>query len=143
MVNLKELSIKGMDCDYRELDDQGKDITQCWMLREIPSQIENLKNLQTLSLPLHAIQTLPLEMAKLNKLKVLDLTDNSGLSSIDPLAELEQLEELYLFGCHLTKLPQNMSRLTRLKKLGLTGNNITEEELSRIKSQLPNSQVVY
>ena len=143
MVNLKELRITGMDCDYKILDNNGSDITECWMIREIPAQIENLKNLEVLSLTLHAIQTLPPQISKLQNLKVIDLTDNIALSDITPLTELTQLEELYLFGCHLTKFPGNLNKLTHLKKLGLTGNNIDKAEIERIKRQSPNCQVSF
>ena len=136
MKNLKQLSIQGMECDYG-------DSTTCWMIREIPIQISNLKNLEILQLNLNAIQTIPKEIGNLKKLKTLDLTDNSALSEIQAITSLSNLETLVLFGCGLTKLPSDIGQLKKLKYLGLTGNNIDSIELDRIKKALPICKIVY
>ena len=108
MTNLRHLSISGMDCDYG-------DNTNCWMLTELPKETENLKNLRTLSLTLTAMQTLPKELSELRNLTILDLTDNSGISNIETLTQILSLENLYLYGCSLTKLPDNINDLKNLK----------------------------
>ena len=77
MTNLRFLSITGSDCDYVEVDNKGNDITRCWMINEIPSQIKNLKQLETLDLNLNAISKIPIELTELKNLKSLDLEDNS------------------------------------------------------------------
>ena len=136
MINLKQLSIQGMDCDYG-------DTTTCWMIREIPKQISNLKTLEILQLNVNAIQTIPKEIGKLKKLKTFDLTDNSALSEIEAVINLPNLETLILFGCGLTKLPTHIKNLKKLKYLGLTGNNIDSIELDRIKKALPTCNIVY
>src|SRR5215204_4446108 len=48
MTNLRRLEIAGEDCDWRLFDKDGHDITQCWMITEIPAQIKNLQKLTTL-----------------------------------------------------------------------------------------------
>lgn len=130
LTNLRHLSINGMDCDYG-------DRTNCWMLKEIPSDIKNLKNLTTLRLTVNAISTIPNELTELNKLTLIDLTDNAGLTSIDNLTKLPKLQYLYLYGCGLTKLPDNISDLKNLKELGLVGNHFDKAEQTRIKEALP------
>lgn len=67
---------------------------------------------------------LPNEISSLQKLKTLDLTDNIALSDISVITELSNLENLYLFGCYLKKLPSDIGKLKRLKELGLTGNQL-------------------
>jgi Leucine-rich repeat (LRR) protein len=106
LTNLRHLTVVGMDCDYRELDEKGNDITKCWGLREIPKEIGNLKDLETLSLTLNYIEKLPEEIRQLKKMRVLDMTDNPGLSNVESIIDLENLEELILFGCNLTFLPK-------------------------------------
>jgi len=123
MRDLRILSIQGMDCDYG-------DTTSCWMIREIPSQISRLKKLKTLQLNVNAIRTIPKEIIELKELKTFDLTDNPGLSNIDNVTGLTNLEELYLFGCNLDKLPKNIRDLKKLRRLGLT---------SRLETTLPDS----
>jgi hypothetical protein len=143
MVNLKNLSITGMDCDYKLLDDKGNDITECWMIKEIPRQIRNLKNLETLQLTLTAISTIPSEIGELENLRSIDLTDNSGLTDISPLTKLASLEELYLNGCSITRMPNEMTNLKRLRKLGLVGNHLDSTERERIKKDLPNCEIIF
>lgn len=136
MKNLRILSIQGMDCDFG-------DTTSCWMIREIPSQISRLKKLRTLRLNLHAIQAIPREIIALKDLQTFDLTDNSSLSRIDYVTALTNLKELYLFGCNLKKLPKNIGDLKNLKRLGLTGNDISRVELERIRTALPGCEIIY
>lgn len=143
MTSLRHLSIQGMDCDYRVTDDRGNDITKCWMIIEIPSQIKNLKQLETLQLNVNAISKIPIELAQLKDLKSLDLTDNSGLSDIDNVVKLENLEILSLNGCNISKMPDNIGQLKKLKSLGLAGNNISETEKERIKKALPNCETYF
>lgn len=143
MTNLKYLSIQGMDCDYRMSDKDGNDITQCWMLTEIPHQIINLKKLEKIQLNVNAIRAIPIELADLKSLKSLDLTDNSNLSDIENIIRLENLESLGLNGCYLTRLPTNIGQLKKLKSLGLAGNNIDEQEKARIKKALPDCEIYF
>ena len=131
MLHIEYLTINGMDCDYG-------DVVNCWMIKEIPTSIKNLKELKSLSLALNAIVTIPIELASLKKLIAIDLTDNAGLREIETLTKIETLEYLWLYGCGLTKLPKDISNLKNLKQLGLVGNNLDKNEQQRIKNALPN-----
>ena len=137
MTNLLKLEISGEDCDTRQFDEKGNDITQCGMINEIPKQIESLKNLTTLRLTLNAIKTIPNELTELKNLKLINLTDNAALEEVDNLAKMQSLKYLLLYGC-LTKLPDNISELKNLRELGLVGNNLDKSEQTRIKKALPN-----
>ena len=143
MTNLRHLSIQGMDCDYRQVDEKGNDITNCWMIIEIPPQIKNLKYLETLQLNVNAINKIPFELTELKNLKSLDLTDNSELSDIDNVVNLEKLEILCLNGCNISRMPEKIGQLEKLKSLGLAGNNISETEKERIKRALPNCEIYF
>ncbi len=143
MASLRNLSILGMDCDYRVMDDKGKDITKCWMIVEIPPKIKNLKQLETLQLNVNAIRKIPIELTELKNLKSLILDDNSGLSEIENIVKLENLEILSLNGCNISKLPDNIGQLKKLKSLGLAGNNISKTEKERIKKALPNCETYF
>jgi Leucine-rich repeat (LRR) protein len=136
MKNLKHLSISGMDCDYG-------DHTHCWGISEIPSQIGQLTQLETLSLTLNGISSLPATMSALTRLRMLDLTDNLNLEQADMITALTNLETLYLFGCRIKKLPANIGVLKNLKHLGLTGNPVDAEELKRLKKELPHCEIIF
>ena len=136
MTNLRHLAINGMDCDH-------SDRTSCWMISEIPIEIKNLQNLTTLRLTLNAIKTIPNELTQLSHLRLIDLTDNAGLFEIDNISKIGSLEFLYLYGCGLTKLPNDIGNLTNLKELGLVGNSFDKTEQTRIKKALPNCNIKF
>jgi Leucine-rich repeat (LRR) protein len=142
MTQLKTLVITGSDCHTREFDKDGNDITKCWMIKTIPPAIGNLTNLDTLRLTLAVFGKFPDEIAKLQKLRFLDLTD-SYMQDIDNLASLENLNQLLLFGCGLTKLPTGIGKLKKLRFLGLSGNQLDAAEIDRIKQALPDCKVYY
>ena len=144
MTNLKSLTITGMDCDFRKTDKAGNDVTECWMLRTIPSEIKNLKELEYLQLNVNGIQSIPREIEFLKKLKVLDLSDNPGLSDIDNVILLENsLEELYLYGCSSLNYSPQLIKFKKLKKLGITGNHFNEMEIVKIKKELPRCDITF
>ncbi|MFT6963545.1 MAG: hypothetical protein ACJAWV_003282 [Flammeovirgaceae bacterium] len=61
---------------------------------------------------------LPPEILKLEKLRILDLSENPSFSDIGTVIKMAQLEEFYCFGCHLSK-----------------------SEVSTLKSRLPNCKI--
>jgi hypothetical protein len=108
-VELKYLSVWGQDCDiYGE---------ECLAISELPKEIEKLKNLEELRLTLNYIERLPLEILKLEKLRILDLSENPNFSDVGTVTKMAQLEEFYCFGCHLSKSDINIlkSRLPNCK----------------------------
>jgi Leucine-rich repeat (LRR) protein len=134
MKDLWHLTINGMDCDYG-------DKTNCWMIKEIPAEIKNLKNLKTIRLTLNAFSTIPRELTELHNLILLDFSDNAGFANIDNLTEIQRLQFLYLYGCGLSQLPKNVGDLKNLKELGLVGNNLSKNEQERIRKALPNCTI--
>lgn len=144
MKKLKQLWISGKDCDNGGAHDDNKpdDGIKCWMINNIPSEIGNLTELDTLGLTLGVFGKFPPDISKLNKLRYLDLTD-SYLSNIDNLTSLKNLNHLLLYGCGLSKLPDNIGELTNLKFIGLVGNNLDSAEINRVKKALPNCEVYF
>jgi Leucine-rich repeat (LRR) protein len=134
MIKLRHLIITGMDCD------QG-DNKNCWDITEIPAAIKNLKDLVSLRLTVNAIYSIPIELTELKNLKLVDLSDDAGLTDLNNISKCKGLQYLYLYGCGLSKLPDNIGEITNLKDLGLAGNNFSNEEQARIKKALPNCKV--
>jgi Leucine-rich repeat (LRR) protein len=133
MTNLKHLAIQGMDCDYGDHE-------HCWEISEIPIQVKNLKDLETLSLTVNSIDSIPIELTEL-KLISIDFSDNAGFQNIDNITKIKSLQYLYLYGCGLTKLPGDIEELANLKELGLVGNSFDKGEQERIKKALPECRI--
>ncbi len=142
MTGLTTLSVTGSDCDIKQYDKNGNVIKNCWMITTVPAAISNLRNLDTLRLTLGAFTRLPDGIAALQKLRVLDLTD-SNISDISNLTSLKNLNQLLLFGCRLSKLPADIGRLSNLKYLGLTGNDLDVQEIKRIRKALPDCEIIF
>jgi hypothetical protein len=134
MTQLKHLYIRGMDCDY------GSD--SCWMLREIPAAIGRLTQLESIRFNVNSIASIPPEIKALTQLRSLNLDDNI-INDITTITSLPNLESLSLFGCHLTRLPQDIGVLKNLKYLGLTGNNLAPGEIERARKALPRCEIIY
>lgn len=145
MKNLKMLFVGGRECCFGIHDDNNPNRnTKCWRIRQVSPEIKNLTKLDSLFLTLSIFEKFPDEISSLKQLRYIDLTDNENLKSIDNLIPLSNLNELLLFGCtDLYKLPANIGKLKKLKRLGLTGTNIDSIELARIKKALPNCVILY
>ncbi|MBI5068931.1 MAG: leucine-rich repeat domain-containing protein [Deltaproteobacteria bacterium] len=71
--------------------------------------------------------TLPASLARLRRLRVLEIDDafEAGYELPAFLGELRNLEELRLWRCHLKAVPEFVGRLTKLRELDLSWNEVT------------------
>lgn len=118
-------------------------------LLTLPPELGKLKKLESLSLAYNQLAILPDQIKKLKKLRKLDLTANQGMNNVPQeiahlqkltvlnlsqnnfgalpmsICSLENLEELNLAHNGLTTLPNNCFKLSKLKKLNLSNNRFT------------------
>lgn len=105
-------------------------------IKEIPSEIFELEQLEVLSLIDNNISSIPAEIKYLSRLKVLDLAGNP-LTYISPaIGSLEALKVLDLTGSRLIYFPDEIANLSNLNKVNLSYSNLTSipPELFSIKS---------
>lgn len=95
-------------------------------LRELPSTIEQLPNLEVLLLSDNKLSTLPDVIGKLGKLKLLDLCHNELIKLPDSFCLLSALEDLMLAANKLKELPEEFGRLGNLRDLYLNANNFVK-----------------
>lgn len=135
------------------------------MLKEIPAEVFQFKNLQELDLSANRLSGIPNELFTLTNLQRLDISFNeiseipAGIKQLTNLkvfvgtgcrlvtlpaemGQLQNLEEIDLFANHIKTLPPEMAKLTNLKKINLIKTGITPEELQKIKVMLPNVEFV-
>ena len=89
-------------------------------LEKLPKEIENLNNLQRLSLWRNHLKALPREIGKLNNLQRLELGGNQ-----------------------LKALPKEIGNLKNLKKLYLRNNKLSEKEKEKVKKLLPKCEIKF
>jgi len=85
----------------------------------LPAEIRNMRSLRTLDVSGNRMTGVPAEVGQLRELRVLDLSDN-----------------------RLTGLPYELGNLQRLEVLDVSGNAYSEQDLSRIQSELPATTVI-
>jgi len=94
---------------------------------EIPRQIGNMSNLETLNLSInHLVGHIPSEIGHLRHMVTLDLSGNHLSGSIPSnIGDLTRLTTLYLYDNQLSgEIPQELGYLVKLKKLDLGENQL-------------------
>ena len=80
---------------------------------------------------------LPAEIRNLQKLRVLDASDNQMTGVPAEVGQLQNLEVLDLSNNQLTGLPYELGSLKKLKTLNLSGNQYSSQDLEVIRRGLP------
>lgn len=111
-------------------------------LYNLPANIGNLTNLESLSLDLLAINEIPESIGNLTKLRSLILSRNKIKSIPLALGNLASLYELDLSYNEIEIFPNSMQDLAdTLYDFRIRGNNYTQEELDKLKAMLPSTKI--
>jgi internalin A len=94
-------------------------------ITELPEEIGQLTNLQTLSLRGNELTSLPESIGQLINLQWLDLGNNQLASLPESIAQLTNLQMLDLYDNQLTSLPESIGQLASLEVLHLSINQLT------------------
>ncbi len=113
-------------------------------IKELPVEFCNLKKLQEINLAGNDLETIPECIFNLKNLKVLDLSSNKKLQWEEILTKLnimESLEELDISGNGIKKFPSEI-KMNGLKKLIISDNNLSEDELIRIENRFTSILII-
>lgn len=94
-------------------------------LTVLPVAVSELRHLQSLSLSNNKLTTLPATVSELRQLQSLSLSNNKLTALPVAVSELRQLQSLFLSGNQLTALPESVSELKQLQSLYLSDNRLT------------------
>jgi len=95
-------------------------------LKEIPTKIADLHQLQIFVLPYNRITKIPKEIGDLQQLQKLDLHSNLLTQIPKEIGNLRQLQKLDLCCNQLTQIPQEIGNLQQLQELNLCFNQLTQ-----------------
>lgn len=112
-------------------------------LNSFPASIFQCPNLKELNLNFNNINYLPTEIDRLQNITSINLNNNKLSVLPSTIGALSKLEYLSLIYNNLQFLPFEIMHLHNLKILHLEGNPISEQEIARIDSLLPNTKVYY
>ncbi len=103
-------------------------------ISQIPTQINQLKNLRILDLTENQLPQVPIALSECRKLKELNLTSNRLQNLPAWISKLTELKFIYLDKNQLDELPTSILELPRLKELHIEYNRF--EPISETQAQL-------
>lgn len=136
-------------------------------LTKVGPDIYNKTNTTVLILSNNNIQSLPSEMGKMTKLETfkidhnrldgsligeirmmplvaLDVSNNNMTGMPAEIGQLNKLQTLNYSYNHITGLPNELANLKNtLKELNLTGNPLSQDTINKLKSELPNTTIIF
>lgn len=107
-------------------------------LKELPSDVSQLKNVRTVRLNYNHFTKLPRVLASLPRLTTLDMGGNRVQAIDSSIARLNNLQLLDLSGNMLTEVDSSISKLTSLTRLVLENNEL--QTLPESIGDMPNLQ---
>jgi len=111
-------------------------------LDSLPNELFLFKNLKELNISNSKISVGELnKLAQLKQLEKLYIEDSNLKEFPSKLVELANLKELKLFRNNIFKLPKNFFKLNKLEYLNMESNNLTE--FPKVVYKMPNLKVLY
>ncbi|CAJ2639288.1 plant intracellular Ras-group-related LRR protein 7 [Trifolium pratense] len=125
IVALRDSKLKTFPDEILDLDRSVRtlDLTHNRIV-DIPVEISKLINMQRLILTENLIDRLPVNLGKLQSLKLVNLDGNRITSLPDELGQLVRLERLSISGNLLTSLPATIGSLRNLLILNVSNNKL-------------------
>ncbi len=104
----------------------------------LPDEIGQLTNLQTLYLSKSLLMTLPRTIGQLANLQKLYLRENRLTSLPQEIGQLTNLQRLWIQHNQVTSLPQEIGQLTNLEELNIWDNQVTSlpQEIGQLTNLL-------
>ncbi|MBT4277434.1 hypothetical protein HOD96_01670 [Candidatus Falkowbacteria bacterium] len=107
-------------------------------LQKIPEYVFGRTNLEELNVSGNKLTgAIQAEIRHLQKLKILNASNNFMTGVPAEIGQLQNLEILNLSNNQLTGLPYELGNLKNLKIFNISGNNYSELDLSIIQEKLP------
>lgn len=112
-------------------------------LTKLPTGILTMTNLEKLDISNNKLEgALPAEIRFLQKLKILDISDNAMTGLPAELGQLSALRMLDVSNNRLTGIPHELGNLQNLEVLDLSDNNISPQDLEVIRAKLPRTEII-
>lgn len=112
-------------------------------LNRIPENIFNQTDLIELNVSNNNLTgAIQAEIRQLKNLKVLNASRNQMTGVPAEVGQLQNLEILDLSYNQITGLPQELGNLKKLKTLNLSGNSYSQQDLDKIRANLPNTNFI-
>jgi len=114
-------------------------------LKTLPSEMGRMTNVVVLKIDHNLLEgSLIGEIRQLSKLQLLDVSYNNMTGMPAEIGQLGQLETLDYSYNNITGLPNELANLkNNLKEFNLTGNPLSQSTISKLKTELPNTDIIF
>lgn len=106
----------------------------------LPNELTHLNKMIYLNAQRNKLESLPEQMDQLQSIRIIDLTDNN-IKSLGGVAQLKQLEELWLCSNSLRTLPEELENLSNLRSLDMSFNDLTD--IPQVLFKLPKLTILF
>lgn len=114
-------------------------------IQTLPSEMGKMTNVVVFKIDHNLLEgSLIGEIRQMSKLKQLDVSYNKMTGVPAEIGQLSNLETLNYSYNDITGLPNELSNLSgNLKEFNLTGNPLSQEQISKLKASLPNTKIIF
>jgi internalin A len=114
-------------------------------IRTLPSQMGKMTNVVTFKIDHNILDgSLIGEIRQMSKLKQLDVSYNKMTGMPAEIGQLDNLETLNYSYNNISGLPNELANLkSNLKIINLTGNPLSQTQITKLKTSLPNTNVIF
>lgn len=149
-ANAKVLDLSNSGLTKVTSDIYGKTATTDLILsnnniQTLPSEMGKMVNVVVFKIDHNILDgSLIGEIRQMSKLKILDVSDNNMTGMPAEIGQLSNLETLDYSNNKITGLPNELSHLKNsLKEFNLTGNPLSQAQISKLKTELPNTNIIF
>lgn len=148
--NAKVLDLSGKNLTKVTSDIYGKtDVTDLILsnnnIKSLPSEMGKMTKVILFKIDHNILEgSLIGEIRQMSNLKTLDVSHNNMTGVPAEIGQLSKLETLNYSYNNITGLPNELTNLKNsLKNFDLTGNPLSTETINKLKTDLPNTNIVF
>ena len=114
-------------------------------IKTLPSEMGRMTNLKVFKINNNVLEgSLIAEVRQMAKLQILDVSNNNMTGMPAEIGQLSNLQTLNYCNNKITGLPNELSKLRNsLKEFNLSGNPLSSEQISKLKTELPNTTIIF
>lgn len=114
-------------------------------IKALPSEMGKMTNLIIFKIDHNALEgSLIAEVRQMSKLKQLDVSYNNMTGIPAEIGQLSNLQSLNYSYNKIDSFPNELGNLKNsLKEFNLTGNPLSEDKINKLKTQLPNTNIIF
>lgn len=114
-------------------------------IQTLPSEMDKMTNLVIFKIDHNILDgSLIGEIRQMSKLKQLDVSNNKMTGMPAEIGQLTNLETLNYSYNNIDGLPNELANLrNNLKEFNLTGNPLSQDKINKLKSDLPNTNIIF